>query len=203
MELEKDGGKFYYSKINYDDVYKNNEQSGLTGVWQVENDEGALQLVKFEKPDEYTFTDVYEGTTETMRGNWIFNPEEQSLIVVSFHNPLRGKSKIVELTSDKLVIEKDGETFTAKKGKSVLPKIERLTFKEEDFPEDQQQDRLPETWYDFERMIAPLQNVEELIFKTGKLIRDMKTFDYATYISKIKVSKTNSSFCFVIYFFNC
>lgn len=191
--LDKDGAKFYYSKLNYDEIYKNNEKSGLTGVWEIENDEGAQQIVKFEEPDNYAFIDIYQGVTEKASGNWIYNPDEKSLIVVSFHNPLRGKSKITEIGSDKLVIEKEGETFTAKKENSDSEAIERLTFAEEDFPEEQPEIQLPEAWYDLEWMSDELNGVKELKFKSGKLVNETNTFNYTTYISKVTVDMEKPS----------
>jgi len=200
MTLEKDGEKYYYTRIDYDKIFNENKKSGITGVWEIENDEGAQQIVKFEEPDNYMFIDIYQGTTETARGNWIYNPDEKSLIVVSFHNPLRGKSMIAELTSDKLVLKKDGETFVAKKETTDSKTIERLTFTEDDFPEEQPEVQLPEAWYDFGIMVEKLGGVKELKFKSGRLINGTNSFNYTTYISKITVDKNKPSVRFTNFF---
>ena len=47
-------------------------QSGLSGTWALPSEDGEMKLVSFLEPDLYNYINKRDGSTETVKGNWIY-----------------------------------------------------------------------------------------------------------------------------------
>ncbi len=189
--------RYYYQKINKEQVIKDNKQSNFVGVWKVKNTESIAQIVKFELPDSYTFIHVISNEeTDTSNGTWMYYPKEKELVIIGFLRELKGTYKVLEKTKEKLVLSKDNKKFVLVK--EVVEAVERLTFEYEDFSEEPlEEPNLP--WGDNQAMIEALNPIKSLEFKRHVLLPDVNTFRYQTEVSKIKVNRDKQSVKFINY----
>jgi len=191
--LKKDSVTSYYIKIESTKIAEANKSSQLEGKWKIKNNENLLQVLEFTLPDSYTYVEADNNSTETTNGNWIYNPDDKSLIIMGFSRKLKGKLNVVSISENKLVLEKEGEKIIAEKEKNGNDKIERLTFEEDDFPEREEIDASEFPWNDFDYMAEYLQNIKMLVYKYGKLLPKINTLKYSTIISKVKVDLNKPS----------
>lgn len=200
LVMEKDGVKYYYSRVNPEETAGKNKASNLAGNWKVESDENSTTLLKFELPDAFTLVQATDGMTDEVNGNWIYNPGDKSIIFMSFSHLLRGKMGIVEYRADKLILQGKDQTIKAERLKEPAAKIEHLNFKEEDFPEEEQQgqNRLP--WQEMDQMVSVLKDIASLKYTYGKLVTKFNTLKYTSSIlSVIKVDTLKPSVEFTNY----
>jgi len=196
LVMRKDGMTFYYSKLNPEHVSRDNKESGLAGKWEIEDDEYQSSLLKFELPDSFTLIQSGDGMTSTYRGTWIYQPKKESLIMIGFfqEHPLRGKNTVQKLSEEKLVLKNGPNTINAKRIKETKQQIERLTFTEEEFPEEQPTDGPKPPWQDFYAMVDFLQHVQELQYSYGELVPEMKTLKHPyAIVSKLTVKPEKPS----------
>jgi len=185
--IEKDGVKLFYQKIDPEKIAKTNAQAHLAGSWKMLGRQNTTTLLKFELPDNFTLLEASNGESQTTWGTWIYLADEKAIIFMSFSPGLRGKHHIKELTADSFILEKEGNLTRAQRLKTEATKIERLNFKEEDFPEEgDDPDKLP--WRDFDQMAQFLNGVKSIKYQDGKLVEEFHTLKY-TYeiLSKIAV----------------
>lgn len=185
MVLEKDGAKLYYSRINMAEIAMINEFSDLVGTWQFQESEYMLGTLKLELPDSFVFVETEEGSTTTNQGTWIYNPEDESLLLIGLRSFLSGKSKIAEQSEGELTLEKNGETIVATKINTESNNSERLEFSEEDFFDEngdykyyEAEENLP--WRDSYKMIMSLLDVHQLVYSYSELIEGTEAFDTKT-----------------------
>lgn len=185
MVLEKDGAKLFYSRINMAEIAMINEFSDLVGTWQFQESEYMLGTLKLELPDAFVFVETEEGSTTTTQGTWIYNPEDESLLIIGLRSFLSGKSKIAKQSGDELVLEKNGETIVAKKINTESKSTERLEFSEADFFDEngdykysEDEENLP--WRDPYEMIRSLLDVHQLVYSYSELIEGTEAFDTKT-----------------------
>jgi len=199
--LEKDGVKYYYSRVHPEEIARENKASHLAGNWKVESEENTTTLLKFELPDAFTLVQASNGMSDKFSGTWIYNPKEKSVIFMSFSHLLRGKMQVVEYSANKLVLQGKDRTIQAERLKESAGKIERLTFEEEDFPEEEQQSQYQLPWQDFDEMASVLKEVASLKYTYGKLVNEFNTLKYTNSIlSTIKVDTQKPSVEFTNYY---
>ncbi len=196
LELGKSGWEYYYTKLNTDKVSKDNEQSGLAGMWQMDsNNKEIKKILKFELPDNFQFVELTDGSTETISGNWFFFPENKSLVISSMRQPLRGESMVVEFTGNKLTLKHGAEIFNATRVERD-DNLERLTFTEEELPEENDvSSSLP--WNDFYSMVSYLSDIKNIVYRFGTLNVGIGKIHYVTLVSKIRTNKEKPSVDFV------
>ena len=188
----KDGAKLFYSKINQAEINAENKKSKLIGTWNVENSDGSVVVMKFTEPNEFLLINSDGGVKETSRGEWIYNDDENSLIVLSLSNIVKGMNKILKISDTELEMENTGSLIKAKKEEEKENSIERLSFEYEDFPEEVSEEYyLP--WSGIEGLVYSLEQVEFLKYKYGKLLEEVNSFEYSTILSKIKVNVEKES----------
>ncbi len=195
--LSKNDWQYYYKKIDTSKIFDNNKNSNLAGMWALPSEDKSIsQTVKFELPDLFKYIEISDGSTETLSGSWIYNPEDKSLVILSMQQPLRGESIIQELTENKLVLENNKKIITAAKIKSDENKIERLTFEEDNLPEDNDvTSQLP--WNDFDFMVSYLSDIKNVTYRYGTLNEETNKLHYVTLVSKIKTNEEKPSVNFV------
>lgn len=192
MVVLKDGNKFYYSKVNMDDVAANNSKSNLVGLWSAQDEEYGNVFLRFTAPDTLVIVTTGDGSVETNRATWIYYPKDNTLVVMGFSHLLRGKVNIKALTDNKLVLDKKGKLISASKVDENATKIEKLDFVYDDFPEEYgNDDQLP--WRDFELMVDYLNGVKKIVYRHGSLLANVNAFEYSTYYSEIKVDEEKPS----------
>ncbi len=189
----KNGWKYFYKKIDKNKIPDVNKKSKLAGMWQLQtNDKSLSRIIKFELPDKFTFVEIDDGSTETSKGTWIFEPVNNSVIIITMQHLMRGEAKIKELSENKLVLVKDTITITAKKIKSDESKLERLSFKEENFPDENDiTSFLP--WNNFDEMVSYLAGIKQITYRLGTLNLEANKLHFKTLISKIKVNPNEPS----------
>ncbi len=197
--VTKDGAKLYYTKINESEAIVNNKESELFGVWRVQDTGEETILIKFEEPNNFVEITASEGISSKAQGTWMYNPNDKSVVFVSFSHLLRGKFQIKELTEESLVLEKNEIIVKAvsEKTNDDDSNIERLTFEYEDFPEEEEsasENNLP--WSDFYEMLSYLENVKFIKYKKGSLVEELNALKYGTIISTIEVNNEAESVMF-------
>ncbi len=188
MVLSKDGAVFTYKRVNPANIAKANAQSGLAGEWTLSGTDYPSAFLKFSLPDSFALVQASAGEVDQSKGNWIFEPNGPAIIFMGFSHLLRGKVPLANLTSGAFALNLSDRTLHARRLTADEMKIERLNFKEEDFPEEQPDLSAQLPWQDFDKMVAVLQKVKELQYSFGKLVEGFQTLRYSSSIlAKIKV----------------
>jgi len=193
LVIKKDGSKIYYTKLNPKKIAKANKKLNLEGSWQIESTEYSSSLLKFELPEDFTLIQSGDGSTETIQGTWMYRAKAKEIIFISFSPSFRGKGRIKKLTKNKFIFKNNGQTIKATRLIPDTTKIERLSFKEEDLPEEYTGEyQLP--WIYFEEMVEKLGNIKELKYTYGQLVEEMNTLKHtSSVVSKIKVDPDRPS----------
>ncbi len=192
MILQKAKDVYTYARVQPDKVKKNNKQSGLTGLWTVKGTEYPCAFLKLDVPQDFSLVRVASGETDRVGGSWIFNPEDQAIIFVGFSHLLRGKVKLADIQKDGFTLQLADRALKAQKVKPAP--IERLSFKEDDFPEEadeQSQARLP--WKEFDGMVQFLNTVKAVGYSYGQLLPKLNVLAYpGKRLSKIQADAQKS-----------
>jgi hypothetical protein len=205
MILANDNVKIYYSRLYPEKIKEANQSSGLIGIWKYANAEYETNLLKFEAPNTFVLKSISGMETSTSRGEWIFDPSDNSLLITGFAYSIRGKSKIVKLDDNELEFTNGGVSIKATKENPEANKIERLTFVYEDFPEEiEPYDIVPGTWQDLEMLLSYLSSVEYLKYSMGTLIEDFGTFSYDSAFQRVEadIEKNQVMFTYLSVFQN-
>jgi len=94
---------YVYIKIDPEIITKNNEESGIQGVWKIKSKDGSISFYEFKAPYEFK-----KGESEeymNTQGIWFYNPESKILFVGVAMHVLGGSSKISEITADTIKFE--------------------------------------------------------------------------------------------------
>jgi hypothetical protein len=197
LVLEKNGAKYYYLRTDKDKISKNNENSGFFGTWKTDFQNMSHTII-FNKPDTFSSVTIEsEGVTSNASGKWIYNPKNNTLIIIGFFKELRGKSIVKSISKNTIELVHNNEKITLKKQKQV-EKVERLNFKYEDFPEEDNGESLS-PWKDFYATLNYLSSVKTIKYKEAKLIEKTKSFEYTTYIEKVNVNNNEEKIIFTKY----
>ena len=186
MVLKKGADTYTYSRVEPDKIKQNNEKSGLAGLWSLSGTEYPCAFLKLDLPQDFALVRVAFGETDRASGSWIFSPKDQTIIFVGFSELLRGKVKLADLKKNSFSLQLADRTLQAKKVKPAP--IERLTFKEDDFPEEpdeQSQARLP--WKNFDDMVQFLSKVKAVRYSVGQLLPKLNVLAYPTkHLAKVQ-----------------
>lgn len=189
----KDGTKVYYIKLNENEIAAENGKSNLEGLWKIENTENPslIQSLKIELPDSFVLVEKGDGMTSTSKGTWIFNPKENSLIMMSLSHFLRGKYSVSSSSANKLVLKQKGNVITAFMEKPSSIKVERLDFTESDFFDENGEykyydDEAKIPWQDPFGMIMGLVNVKQLLYKYSTMIEGTAAFESEILIANVE-----------------
>ncbi len=185
--------KYYLVRLNENQIRIDNKNSGLKGIWQYEYD-GLHTYLKFTLPDSFLSVTTGDGSIEIKNGSWIYSPKKSELIITAISTPLHGKNIVKINNGNRFVIETMKGTITAQK-LGALPIIERLTFTENDFPEECDDTQLP--WKDLSEMADLLSPLKYLKYRSGVLIPKINILEYSEVIKKIIVDTDKPSIRFV------
>ncbi|OQY00756.1 MAG: hypothetical protein B6I20_08325 [Bacteroidetes bacterium 4572_117] len=191
--VNKNGAKLFYIKVNQEEINHENAKSNLQGVWKIELENSPEEdwrhekhFLKFALPDNFISISNENGAVSKYKGTWIYKQKENSIIIIGRLHDLGGKNIIKEISRGHLVFENKKSKFKATKVEIGPNSIERLSFKAEDFPENENTEgNLP---WNFEEMVPFMANVKCLKYKEGHLIADLNILEHETLLSKIKTN---------------
>lgn len=184
--VSKDGAKLTYKRVDVIKIAEANSNSGLLGMWEFKNMPYPERntLLTFSEPDEFVMIERAEYSSATWYGTWIFDRQDQSLIMIGNlgENGFKGKNKVVMISEDAIELENNGKVFTGQWKPQNAGEIERLTFTENDFfTEDgdykyyADEEKLP--WSDWNAKKMSLLNIKQLVYNYSTLIDGTQAFE--------------------------
>jgi len=192
--MNKDGDKYYYTRVYPEKIANTNKASTLAGMWKLSGTEYPFAVLKLDLPEDFALIQSNEGETDTRRGTWMFVPKEEAVIFMGFSHLLRGKIPLSHLTSDGFTLQTSDRTLKAQRITETSAKIERLTFEEDDFPEDAEPDESKLPWRDFEEMVEFLNQVASVQYSNGALLPELNLLKHTSVIvSKVLADPTKPS----------
>ncbi len=194
LVLTKNGVTSYMVRFDTTKIGAANRTSQLPGVWSVQNSKYGQVYIRFSLPHSLTMVSVDENSVETSNGDWVYNPDENSVIFILFSDEAKGKYRITELTDKKLVVENSINKFIAQKNISA-GNLDTLSFNYDDFPEDKDDTELL-PWKDIYAMAETLSDVKYLKFRLGHYLSNINTIYYTELLSKIKTDVDKPSINF-------
>lgn len=107
---------------------------------------------------------------------------------------LRGKNIVIKITDNELELENKGNVTKASKEEQKNIKIERLTFSEDDFFDNNgdfkyydDEEKLP--WKDEYVLLGNLEKINELVYNFSTLIEETESFDTQKLIANVTGSR--------------
>ena len=195
LNFEKNGEKWFLSRLNMDEIAKNNSLSGLIGSWEFADDsnDDITRILNFETPDRFTLIEKQPGMQSKNGGMWIFNAQEKSLLILARRTMINGKNKILKINKKELVLENSGEKIAIRKLDKKQREIERLNFTEADFYNendefkyDEDENKLP--WSDPFVMLMNLVDTKQLEYSFSSLIEGTKVFETKKLIADVNTN---------------
>ncbi len=191
--------KFMLIKMDREAIHKANLGSGLVGLWKVEAKEGSYgtNYITFKDDDTYKIKFIDEGMTSSSGGDWSYSSEKKELTLNGRPDIFRGKSSIISIAKEKIEAKNNGEILTLVKLKQASKKIERISFKVEDFwGEDgspkydigMERGKLP--WSNPMDFYKLLKDKKTLKYNYSVLNNELNIFDSKTLIAKIKTKES-------------
>ncbi len=182
MTLDSKGTKLFFIKIDKEKIKRDNQKSGLIGVWKM-NDNGSTVYLKFAAPDTLKILSVDSGSSSRGQGRWIYDKDNKTIIMMIRDRWLRGNSKIKSLDNSQFVLEKDGKELKAQKIKQNTGTLEKLDFTLDDIYESLNNDQTSATldgakfsWLNREAKTSYLKKVKKLKYKHSFLLADFNAF---------------------------
>lgn len=203
LVLNIDEDKMYFSKIDKQKVIDENKNSGLVGMWEFKDVPyaGAITFISFETPNKFSIIQKEEGMTSKSKGVWISNKKKMSLIIIGLRggDAFNGENKIVNINGETIELENNKTVYKGNKKAPNNSKIERLTFTEEDFYNEDgdykyydDEQKLP--WKDSYKMMLDLTTIKQLVYNYSKLIEGTKSFENKMLTANIVVNEEKETF---------
>lgn len=203
MVLTLDEAKLFYQKVNLAEIEASNKNSGLLAMWEFKDSPypEVNTLLTFSGPHEFKMIQREEGVESRLSGTWIFDSQEMSLIMIGLRSEdmLKGESKVLKINEESLELENNGKVFKAQKKAKSTQKIERLTFTESDFYNEDgdynyydDEEKLP--WFDWAEIKTGLLNVKQLVYNYSTLINGTEAFESKILRAEVKASPEDEGF---------
>lgn len=195
LNFEKNGEKWFLSRLNMDEIAKNNAESGLIGSWEFadNSDDDVTRVLNFEAPDSFTLIEKQPGMESRNGGMWIFNAEEKTLLILSRGVKINGKNKVLKFNEKELLLENSGEEIVIRKLDEKQSNIERLSFTEADFYDEndeykyyEDESKLP--WTDPFEMLMTLVNTKQLEYTYSSLVEGTKVFETEKLVADVSTN---------------
>ena len=196
LNFEKNGEKWFLSRLNMAKIAEDNLKSGLIGSWEFvdDADSDATRVLTFEASDSFTLIEKQRGMVSENGGMWIFNEQDKSLLILSRRMQITGKNKILKISENELILENSGEKIAIRKFEDNSQKIERLSFTEAEFFDengdykyDEEEVKLP--WPDSFEMLMSLINTSQLEYNFSTLIEGTEIFETEKLTADVKADK--------------
>ncbi len=117
LVLQSKDATTHYMKLDIKKIEEDNAKAPFLGSWEVITNDNESSKLTFSLPDNFTYElhKKRENSTESVRGTWIYEIENEELIVVSLGSPLRGKNKIGKIDAHSIVFENNNEKINVQK----------------------------------------------------------------------------------------
>ncbi|MBV1923255.1 MAG: hypothetical protein KUG68_04415, partial [Flavobacteriaceae bacterium] len=207
--VENNGVKVTYQKLDLKKIATANKKSRLFGTWEFKGVpySYAKTFVTFREPNEFTIIEKQEGMESTLNGEWMFNKNDMSLIMIGLRgeDTFKGQNKIIKINGETLELINNSNAYKGfKKVEKIIKvkntiKIDSLTFSEEDFyTEDgeykynNERSKLP--WHDLHLQLEKISETKKLVYSYAKLNEETNTFDTKLLNANVYVKVENQSF---------
>jgi hypothetical protein len=182
----KNGTKMSYIKIDPDKTAENNRESGLTGMWKIEDKpfSGTNTILTFSEPDTFQMIQKGDGVTSNFSGTWLFETSSRNLIMIGLRGEdlLHGESRILEMGEDTVELDNEGMLIHAERMAQNTDPIERLHFswdefytEDGDYKYEEEEQKLP--WLDYYEKMNSLADTHCLVYEFSTLINDTNSFE--------------------------
>lgn len=193
----QDGAKQFYKRLDQSVIEAGNKNSGLFGTWELKDHPtpGINTLLTFKEPDIMTILEKSEGYEGKTSGTWIFDGQEMTLLMIGHigEESFNGENKVLSIDQEMLSLENNGRVFNVKRKMSDPGKIEKLTFSEEDFFDNDgeykygdEASKLP--WANWSEMKTDLVEVKQLVYSYSSLIEGTETFNSKILTANVEAS---------------
>jgi len=170
--------------IKYDlkQLQSDKQFQNLTGAWKFGGtDTNILRL----RPDgKYTLLSIGTDMNMSTKGNWYFIPGTNTFVLQGHPDFLSGKDSIIQQGKDYMEVLNHEIHYQLEK----MPEhklIEHLTFKEEDFPEENKDvEKLP--WREFDNMKDYLSKIKTLRYNKYDYYSDVDAFNMTEIFTEIE-----------------
>ncbi len=196
LNFEKNGEKWFLSRLNMDEIAKKNSESGLIGSWRFASDTNndVTRVLNFKAPDSFTLIEKQAGMESQNGGMWIFNGQEKSLLILARGTKINGKNRILKISNKELILENSGEKISIQKLNSQKNEIERLSFTQDMFIDENDnylyeadEEKLP--WNNPYQMMMSLKDTDQLIYNYASLIVDTEIFESKTLKADVETNE--------------
>jgi len=200
LELTLNSKVLYFSKINKEQLIKDNKTSGLIGVWELQTEENHVRnLIEFKEPDEISFVEMDGSYKGRSSGFWFYKPKSKELIIIGQIKHFQGLNIITSISTNEVDIKNKGIEYILKVAEQVPTKIERLTFTEEDFytengafKYEEDSSKLP--WNEYYEMYLSLNNIHKIIYQYDLLEKSTNTFETKILEALVSTNIENDTF---------
>jgi len=194
--------KLFFIKLDTAKTKVNNKNSGLEGVWKTqENDEGLITTIVLELPNIFAFTETSDGYSSSAKGEWIFNPKEKTILIMTGERSFNGINSIVEISAEKLVLKHFDKTTELSKYKKPDIEVVRLKFSDEDFftqdgdyKYEADIEKLP--CEDPYQIFESLEKIKQLVYNYYKLDENSGVFSIQKLTANINTNPNDESISF-------
>lgn len=197
LVANQDGAKLFYRRLDQSGIEAGNKNSGLFGTWELKDhpSPGMNTLLTFTEPDIMTILEKSEGYEGKTSGTWIFDRQEMTLLMIGHigEDSFNGENKVLSIDEEMLTLENNKRIFNARRKMSESGKIEKLTFSEEDFFDDDgeykyenEASKLP--WANWSEMKIDLVKVKQLVYSYSSLVEGTETFDSKILTANVEAS---------------
>ncbi len=183
--------KMFFVKLNNEKIKTDNKNSNLEGSWKIITESG-FKILIFELPDLLSIKEDFGGGSSSGGGTWIYNSTDKSLLIMANDN-LRGLNKVVKQTDNELDLENKGNITKALKLEKSNITIERLSFSEGDFYDENddykyydEEGKLP--WDDYYEILTNMAKIKQLVYNFSTLLEGTETFDTKKLTANIKTN---------------
>lgn len=196
LQFEKNGEKWFLSRLNMGEIVIDNAESGLIGSWEFaeESMDDVTRVLNFEAPDSFIQIEKQVGMETRNGGMWIFNGEEKTLWILSGGTKISGKNKLLKISETELHLENSGKEIVIRKNEETKGDIERLTFSEDEFYDEngeykyyEDENKLP--WTDPFEMLMTLVNTKQLEYTFSSLVEGTNVFETKKLLADVKANK--------------
>ncbi len=193
--------KMFFIKLDEEKIKAENENSGLEGIWKTGNIDGVVYSIVFTLPNKFISSESSDGSNSKSKGEWIYNGTDKTIIIMTSGRKFRGQNKIVAINKTELKLENKEETFSFTKFEKPDIKIERLTFSEDDFYDEngdykysEDIEKLP--WEDYYSILESLSKVKQLVYNFNVLNTNIDAFETKTLTANIAVDSDDETVTF-------
>jgi len=195
LTLKSEKSKLNLVKYDAEKIKKDNQKSGLFGVWKLneKNEEDSDVYINF-KNDGVSILYIAPGMSGRDGGLWIYNPAEKTLLMIVRDRMLRGMNKIKTINDKTFEFENNGHKLSAVKLPQNAKNRETISLEEtnDDGQNENSVELDPEfSWYDYEKKIEYLKNVKALKYIKSTLLQGLDAFAQEEISAKVSFDENN------------